>query len=163
MSSLGGAAEVDRVSTEEVETTSKEKCLLGSSVWYTSCYQTKTYMLSSLLSTSLKKRSSAQMIIHTLDISLKSGSRNIDDLNRGLVCSRSKRGGATPRSHSTAVCWKGLRAGLTVRHEVENGLRVVMEQQNIALFTCAFQNDNAACILIVIVWRWGQIWHRENS
>ena len=55
MSSLGGAAEVDRVSTEEVETTSKEECLLGSSVWYTSCYQTKTYMLSSLLSTSLKK------------------------------------------------------------------------------------------------------------
>ena len=32
MSSLGGAAEVDRVRTEEVETTSKEKCLLGSSV-----------------------------------------------------------------------------------------------------------------------------------
>ena len=32
MSSLGGAAEVDRVSTEEVETSSKEECLLGSSV-----------------------------------------------------------------------------------------------------------------------------------
>ena len=47
-------------------------------------------------------------VIHPFDIFLnyeiKSRSQNIDDLNRGLVCSRSKRGGATPRSHSTAVC-----------------------------------------------------------